>query len=53
MKGDLHVRFCGSAGGKFPCATRYPLHRRRLPVSLRGGRYALGFAAVSRHVDDS
>ncbi len=23
MTGDCHVRFRGSAGGKFPCATRY------------------------------
>ena len=22
MKGDLHVRFCGNAGVKFPCVTR-------------------------------
>jgi hypothetical protein len=30
MTGDCHVRFCGSAGGRFPCATRYGLRVPRM-----------------------
>ena len=32
MKGDFHVRFCGKAGVRFPCLTRFPAIKTKQKV---------------------